>query len=81
VTIYACRKADTIPTDSVPTDAIPTVHRTTQYIFSTLKHVGIVEIGTKLDGVEASHASKHVIDPGSEVTEGSGVWGVGRVFR
>ena len=22
---------------------------------------------------------KHVIDPGTEVTEGSGVWGVGRV--
>jgi len=24
---------------------------------------------------------KHVIDPGTEVTEGSGAWGVGRVFR
>ena len=62
--IFRCLawEADTIPTDSFPTDAIPTIYtvRTTQYISSTLSnvYVEIVEIGKKLEWVEALNASK-----------------------
>ena len=50
--------------------------RTTQHIFSTLKHVGIVEIGKKYGrGRGAASKAWHWSIRGTEVTEGSRVWG------
>jgi len=58
--------------------------RTTQYVFSTCR-LGTCRNSRNWEkigggrGVACMHR-KHVIDPGTEVTEGSGAWGVGRVF-
>ena len=55
------READTIPTDAVPTDAIPTIcsqDDPCSTSLTRLAYVEIVEIGKKLERVEALDASK-----------------------
>ena len=50
--------------------------RTTQYIFSMLRHIEIVETGGNWRGSRRYIHRKHGIDRGTEVTEGSaGPWG------
>jgi len=82
--LIATREADTIPTDSVPTDAIPTIHSQDDPVqFFARLSIGRNSRNWEKIGGESRRRMhrKHVIDPGTEVTEGSWAWGVGRVFR